>query len=122
VICGGLLVALGVGGYLWTSAVTALIPAGIGAVLIVLGLLAFKESLLKHTMHAAAMIGLLSFLATAGMGLPKLVTLLSGGQVDRPRAVYLQCLTALVCAVFVGLCVNSFITVRRRRRAAAAGQ
>ena len=28
----------------------------------------------------------------------------------------------LLCAVFVGLCVNSFIQVRRRRRAEALAQ
>jgi hypothetical protein len=123
VVCGLVLVGVGLWGYLDTSAPTALIPAGIGAVLVVLGLLALKESLLKHAMHAAAAVGLLSFVVTAVMGLPKLVKLLSGGEVARPKAVISQSITAGVCAVFVALCVNSFVAARRRRKAAgqAAG-
>jgi hypothetical protein len=121
IVCGGLLMALG--GYLYadTGALTSLIPAGIGALLAGLGALALKESLLKHAMHAAAMIGLLSFLATAFMGLPKLVTMLTGGEVERPKAVIGQSITAGICLVFVALCVNSFIQARRRRAAAKLG-
>ena len=120
IVCGGLLIAVGVWGYAGSSAPTALIPAGIGAVLAVLGLLALKESLLKHAMHAAAALGLLSFLVTGVMGLPKLAKMLAGEQPDRPRAVISQSLTAGICAVFVALCVNSFIQARRRRQATAA--
>ena len=52
------------------------------------------------------------------MGLPKLFTLLTGGSVERPNAVYAQSVTALLCLVFVGLCVNSFIQARLRQRRA----
>jgi hypothetical protein len=118
VVCGALLIAVGVWGYADTAAQTALIPAYIGAVLALLGLLALKESLLKHAMHAAAAIGLLSFLATASMGLPKLFKMLGGEEVERPKAVLSQSITAGICAAFVGLCVNSFLQARRRRKAA----
>jgi hypothetical protein len=122
IVCGGLLIAVGVWGYLPSHSGTALIPAGIGGALVVLGLLALKESLLKHTMHAAAAIGLLSFLVTGVMGLPKLARMLAGEQLDRPRAVISQSLTAGICAVFVALCVNSFIQARRRRAARARAE
>jgi hypothetical protein len=120
-VCGGLLVVLGGVLYADTGAVTSLIPAGIGALLVVLGAVALKESLLKHAMHAAAMVGLLSFLATAIMGWPKLVRMLLGTEVERPKAVIGQSITAAICLVFVALCVNSFIQARRRRAAAAQG-
>ena len=42
--------------------ITALIPAFFGAPLLVCGLIAMRENLLKHAMHAAAMIGLLGSL------------------------------------------------------------
>jgi hypothetical protein len=47
-----------------------------------------------------------------------LVTLLSGGEVARPKAAVSQSITAAVCAAFVALCVNSFLAARRRRKAA----
>jgi cation transport ATPase len=130
VVFGALLIALGIWGRfggslgLWDPfrlsapehlSNTALIPAFVGAALVVLGLLAFKESLLKHAMHGAAAIGLLGLLAAAG----RLVwSLLSKGKVEGVGGVSLVVMT-LLCAVFVGLCVNSFIQARRRRRAAA---
>lgn len=132
VIFGVLLIALGIWGRfggdlgLWQPlgfaapehlSPTALIPAFVGAALLILGLLALNPNWLKHAMHAAAMIGLLGLLAAVG----RLVSAL----IDKgwPRGVSGASLTAmmLLCAVFVALCVNSFIQSRRRRRAAASG-
>jgi hypothetical protein len=131
VVFGVLLIALGVWGYfggalgLWAPlgvaapehlSGTALIPAGLGALLVVLGLLALRESFLKHAMHAAALLGVLGFLAAAGrLG----STLATKGVPQGPGGVSVA-LMALLCAVFVGLCVNSFLAARRRRRARAA--
>jgi len=131
-VFGLLLVALGVWGYwggvlgLWTPlgfptperlSATALIPAAAGILLFVLGLLAFKESLLKHAMHGAAMVGLLGFLA-AGSRL--IMTLVGKGKVEGVGGTSLVVMTVL-CGVFVVLCINSFIQARRRRRAAVPG-
>ena len=44
-------------------------------------------------------------------------TLLAGGEVANPSALTSQLVTAGLCLVFVGLCVNSFIQARRRRAA-----
>ena len=126
VLFGLLLIALGVWGRfggvlgLWEPlgftppehlSGTALIPAYVGAALMLFGLLAFKESLLKHAMHGAAMFGLLGFAAALG----RIVTT---GNVKGIGGVSLTAM-ALLCAIFVALCVNSFIQARRRRRAAA---
>lgn len=131
VMFGILLLVVGVWGYwggdlgLWTPlglqaperlSGTALVPAAVGVLLIVCGLLAFKESLLKHAMHGAASIGLLG-LAAAGSRL--VWTLIGKGKVEGVGGVSLTAMT-LLCGGFVALCVNSFIQVRRRRRAAAS--
>jgi hypothetical protein len=126
VVFGLLLIALGVWGYwggalgLWeplglappkTLSATALIPAYMGAALVILGLLAFKASFLKHAMHLAAVIGLVGLLAAGGR-------LLQHGRIDDVAGASLAAMT-LLSAIFVGLCVNSFIQARRRRRAAS---
>jgi hypothetical protein len=125
ILVGLLLIALGTASYVGTGSthVTALIPAFFGLALAALGALAYKESIRKHVMHAAVLIGLIGFLGGAGMALPKLPTLLSTGRVERAdgtdasRAVWSQTAMGVVCGVFVGLCVNSFIQARRRRAA-----
>jgi hypothetical protein len=132
VVFGLLLIALGVWGY-WGGVLgfwaplglpapeklsgTALIPAAAGILLLLCGLLAFKESRLKHAMHAAAMFGLLGFVA-AGSRL--IWTLVRNGKVEGVGGASLTLMT-LLCGVFVALCINSFIQARRRRRAAAPG-
>lgn len=120
--CGVLLIVLGASFYVGTGSehFTALIPAFAGGVFVLLGVLGFKDGLRKHVMHAAAALGLLGFLAGAGMGVPKLVKHLSGDPIERPAAALEQALMGLVCLVFVILCVRSFIAARRARRQAEA--
>ena len=111
---GLVLIALGVGSYIGTgrASVTALIPAFFGLPLLLLGLVALKESLRKHAMHVAVIIGLLGFAGTVG-GLMKLRALLTGGELERPAAVAVQAVMAIACFVFVLLCVLSFVKARR---------
>jgi len=110
-------IALGLGGFFLTGAVhkTALIPAVIGVVLLVLGLLGGNEKLRMHVMHAALLIGLLALLGTA-RALFKLPDAL-GGTAERPGAVYAQAATALLSVVYLALGVRSFIAARRARTA-----
>ncbi|MGH7174086.1 MAG: hypothetical protein ACRELG_27765 [Gemmataceae bacterium] len=131
VVFGLLLIAVGVWGYwggvlgLWQPlglpspdrlSGTALIPAAVGIPLVVCGLLAFKESRLKHAMHGAAMFGLLGFMAA---GYRLIATLVRKSKVEGVSGVS-QTGMLLLCGVFVALCINSFIQARRRRRAAEA--
>lgn len=118
---GLFLVLIGLVGYWATEAKTALIPAGFGVILTLLGFLARSDQLRKHVMHAAAALALIGFLGAAGMSVPKLLTLASGGEVERPRAVAAQAVMAVTCALFVGLCVKSFIAARKARRQAEPG-
>ena len=126
ILSGALLAMVGVTGYFngtpnaETGVVspTALIPAGFGAALIVCGLLAFQESIRKHVMHAAAMVGLLGVVG----GFVPLVRQYSKGVAFDPTAPAQRSglLMVLICAVFVGLCVKSFVDARRRRDALVA--
>lgn len=117
VIFSLLFIALGLGGYFLTGGVhtTALIPAIIGVVLLVLGLLGGKEKLRMHVMHAALLIGLLALLGTV-RSLPQLPAAFDG-TAERPGAVFAQAATAVLAAVYLGLGVRSFIAARRARSA-----
>jgi uncharacterized membrane protein len=118
VVFGVLLCLIGVGFYAGTGAasVTALIPAFLGLPLVVAGLLARREGLRRHAMHAAALLGTLGILGSL-RGVAKLPALLTGADVARPAAVFAQSITAVVCLVFVALCVRSFVSARRAGRA-----
>ncbi len=111
---GVVLMALGLGSYFGTGRehVTALIPAFFGLPLLLLGLAALNERRRKTTMHIAAAMGLLGFGGTVG-GLMKLPVLLTGGELERRAAVGVQAAMAIVCFVFVLLCVWSFVKARR---------
>jgi len=119
IVFGVVLIVLGVGSYFGTNMVspTALIPAAFGLLLIVFGVLAKDEKRRKMAMHIAVTVGLLGFLGTI-TGLPKLFTMLAGGEVARPTAVVAQSIMAILMLVYVGMCVKSFIDARRRRAGA----
>jgi hypothetical protein len=118
-VVGILLAAVGLAGYWLQDADnrswTALIPAFLGVVFLVLGLLAYKDHLRKHAMHAAAALGLLGVLAGLGRLLPKAFA----GEL-KPLPTICISLMIVICAAFVGLCVNSFIQARRRRAGSGA--
>ena len=113
ILFGVLLVATGLAGYFGTGAEhkTALIPAIIGAILFVCGLLAANESRRMMAMHIAVLIGLLGAIGV----IPKLI------KEGQPTAALISKIVTLVlCVVFVGLCVRSFIQARKAREAAEA--
>lgn len=109
-------VLLGVGAYVITGmqSWTALIPAILGVLLALAG--AFSLKSLKHGGHAAATVGLLGFLGSVP-GLFKLPALISGAPLERPAAVATQSIMAVLCLVFVALCVKSFIDARKGKKA-----
>ncbi len=111
------LVALGAVGYSGSGAPTSLIPAAVGGVLLLCGVLARDVKRRKLVMHVAVTVGLLGFLGSIP-GLMKLPTLLAGGEVARPAAVQAQSIMAVLTGVFVLLCVRSFISARRNRQGA----
>jgi hypothetical protein len=116
---GTVLMLVGVGGYVMTDMVspTALIPAAIGAVLLALAAWGRRESARKHAMHAAMLVALLG-VAGSARGLLQLPTLLAGGEVARPAAVYAQSITAVLLLVLLIAGIRSFIAARRARAGA----
>ena len=115
---GIVLILLGLVGYFGSGMVslTALIPAAFGLLLLIFGVLARDDRRRKLAMHIAVTVGLLGFLGTVP-GLVKLPTLLMGGEVQRPAAVIAQSIMAVLMAIYVAMCVKSFIDARRRRTA-----
>ena len=112
-LIGALLCVLGLISYSVSEAanpVTALIPAGFGAILLLLGFFTLiKPSLRKHLMHVAALVGTIGFVGGAVMFLknvgPKGFVLSTGSQLAM----------AILCGIFVAACVRSFIAARRMR-------
>jgi len=113
---GLVLIVLGMVSYVGAAAVsvTALIPAFFGVALALLGLIGQYERYRKHALHLAAVVGLLGCLGTVP-GLIGLVDMISGAEVERPRAVVAQSIMGILMAVFVGLSLRSFIGARRAR-------
>ena len=117
ILFGVLLIATGLAEYFGTGAEqkTALIPSVFGVVLLVCGLLASNENRRMLAMHIAVLFGLLGAIGV----IPTLLkTLLKE---DQPLAALVaKTVTLVLCVVFVGLCVRSFIAARKAREAAAA--
>jgi hypothetical protein len=111
-VVGFLLVLLGVVGYVGTggASLTALIPAFVGALFLILALVARSPQARKHVMHAAVAIALLAVLG----GVPRIIAALNAGDLMRP-AVLAQIAMAVILAVYVLLGVKSFIDARRAR-------
>jgi hypothetical protein len=115
IVCGAILIVIGIIGYVNGQAtghgsVTALIPAFFGIALAALGLASqAKEGLRKHLMHAAVVVALLGFIATAGRLLSRM------SELTASPAVLSQAAMAIVCLAFVVLGIRSFAAARRSR-------
>jgi hypothetical protein len=115
---GAVLVAIGIYFFLSTGSThpTSLIPVWFGLVLALFGILANSKDASKRKlyMHIAVTIGLLGFLFPAIMATKDLIKAHSDNlPLAHPAAVEEQLLMAVLCFVFVLLCVRSFITARR---------
>ena len=100
--------------------VTALIPAFTGGLLFIFGVIALNEKWRMHGMHGAVLIGLLGFLAAGGRAATGLGKLMSADAAVNMRSLFFVSMMAILCGVYVVLCVNSFIQARKRRREAEA--
>jgi hypothetical protein len=114
---GAVLIVVGVLAYAVSGAEspTALLPAVLGVLVLALGVLAGKEQFHRHAIHAALAVSLLGFLGTVPRALP----LLTGGDVDLPVAAWASLATAVVTLAHVGLGVRSFVAARRARTSSA---
>jgi uncharacterized membrane protein len=113
---GIILIILGFYSYFVISneSITALIPTFLGIPVLIFGFLALNEKYLKHAMHGAAVLMLLGFGGTVG-GLIKFFRMLGGEVFERPAAITIQAIMALICLIFLILAIKSFIDARRKR-------
>ena len=119
---GLVLILLGAIGFFGTGSThpTALIPAWFGIALTVCGILANSPGDKRRmlVMHIAVTVGLLGFLGSGIMAVVETVKA-HGGALAHPAAVESQAAMAVICLIYVGLCVRSFITARRSRKLTA---
>lgn len=126
IIFGGLLVALGLVGYLnpdllgehdpSKTSMTALIPAFVGGLIVLCGVIVLlKPEARKHAMHAAALVGVLGFL---GGFMPLFRSNFDFKKASAVTGVLMSGLSLM----FVILCVKSFIDARRARITSASGE
>ncbi|MGC1479755.1 MAG: hypothetical protein WA771_04575 [Chthoniobacterales bacterium] len=114
---GLILIVLGAVSYFITGAdsPTALIPAFVGAALVLFGALARMGHVMNLIFaHLAVLLGVVGALGGLGMSIPKLM---SGVELVRPMAIYMQLAMGLILFVYVIFCVRSFIAARRARQA-----
>jgi multisubunit Na+/H+ antiporter MnhF subunit len=111
-------IALGLVGFIATGSqhYTALIPAALGLLLGIFGALSLSSnpSRRKLFMHINVTLGLLGFLGTV-MGLIQWFQILAGATVKNPPATESKAAMALLCLIYVALCVRSFIAARKAR-------
>jgi len=120
IVFGVVLILLGAWGFIATGNAhpTALIPTYFGLVLGWSGILAMRKGGAQRAlwMHVAVTAGLLGFLGAGAMAIKETVAA-HGGPLAYPIAVQSQAAMAVICGVFVALCVRSFIAARRERNA-----
>lgn len=99
--------------------VTAGIPAYVGLIFVVFGLISAKSTVRKHVMHVASLIALLLALGSLGMSVPKMIQYYGGNwpaDVEaRVLAWWGQLGLAVLMITFVVLAVRSFIAARKAR-------
>ena len=110
ILFGLLLVAIGLGAYYFADAKQpmVLIPAVLGIAMFVCGVVAAQGAMRMLAIYVAALIGVIGFVGP-------LVALFE--DTANTAAVLAKGLTSALCLMFVLMCVNSFLEVRRARKA-----
>ena len=92
---------------------TAFIPSIIGGVILILGLLAAKENLRQHVIHAALLVAIIG-IAGVFRNLLLIPDAISG-DAERPVAVWASLATFLLLVSYLVLGIRSFVTARKMR-------
>lgn len=115
---GIVLVVVGVIAYIATgfASWTALIPAILGAVILICGLIGLKNQ--KLGVHIALVVAILGIFGT-GMNVMQIGALIAG-EAERPAAVVTSIITFVLLIAYVITGVRSFIAARRWKNSAPA--
>lgn len=110
---GAVLVVVGVWAYTASgpgASPTALIPAMLGVLLAIAGIVALRRAdLRRHAMHTAAAVALIGVLGSLG----QLIGQPAEGSEDADIAQVAGVLNLVLCGVFLILAIRSFVQVRR---------
>lgn len=116
-LCSTLLILTGLIGYFaWetigatSQSVTSLIPAFVGALMLIGGLIALKKNMLG--MHIAVTFSLLGTLAGLGRLIPGLIKGTLSLSDAAPKLILIM---TVICLFFTVMAVRSFIAARRAR-------
>jgi hypothetical protein len=122
IIIGLLLIIEGILGFFLTGAThyTALIPSGFGLVITLSGILARKEKLHMHAMHAAVLFALIGFAATAS-AFSKIPLLIAGTAGEKTVAYESKIVMALLCGTLLFLGIRSFVIARLLKKQGKKG-
>lgn len=110
---GAALIVLGIVAYVATGAasVTALIPTFVGLLLLVCVALARRPALHRHSIHAALVIAVLGAVGSL-MNVVKLGDLFAG-TAQRPSAIITSTIMFVLLVFYIAMGVRSFIMARR---------
>ena len=110
---GALLVVVGVGAYVVSdfASVTALIPAVFGALVVVLALVALQTAYTTISIYGIALVAVVGVLGSL-RGVPDILALLTGGDVDSTIAATTQGAMILVCLALFGAAVRYAVDSR----------
>ncbi|ACV80321.1 hypothetical protein [Nakamurella multipartita] len=110
---GAVLTVLGIAGYALSGAasLTALIPALVGVLLAICGVLARQDKLRRHAIHAALAVALLGALGSL-MNVVKIGQVFAG-TAQRPTAVVVSTIMFLILVAYLAVGVRSFVAARR---------
>lgn len=111
---GALLTIVGIAFYFASAhhAPTSLIPVGFGVLLLILGVIGRRgDKARKHSMHLAAVVSLIGTVGGFFMAWKPPAE----GKPKSQLAVTEQVILGALCAIFLILCIKSFIDARRNR-------
>lgn len=112
---GAVLIVVGVVAYMLTgaSSPTALIRAVLGLVILVLGVVASRPTLHRHAIHGALLVAVLLVVGSAGNATAFMRVLFSGEQVESLGAGVAYTITLLLCAAYFVVGILAFVAENR---------
>lgn len=109
------LMALGIYSYEATdrASVTALIPAFLGGVTFLCGLLSLSPRFTRHSMHTTVLLALIGMIGSFS-GIPATIGHFTGTPAEKPAAAFSKATMFVLCAGYFVLCFMWFLSNRKK--------